>query len=100
MLTSGTVPFSLNTWHSIKLILNGTKIQGVIDGVLVTTFFDSSYSNGMAGLGARGLTNAQFDNFRIDPIDGVNVIPQSQITASATNQAAASRPAGPSTATS
>ena len=61
VLTSGTVPFSLNTWHSMKLILNGTKIQGVIDGVLVTTVFDTSYSNGLAGLGARGFTNVQFE---------------------------------------
>jgi hypothetical protein len=87
VLTSGTVPFSLNSWHSMKLILNGTQIQGVIDGVVVTTFFDTTYSNGMAGLGVRGFTNAQFDNFRIDPIDGINLIPQAQITASATSQA-------------
>jgi hypothetical protein len=86
-LTSGTAPFSLNTWHSLKLILNGTTIQGVIDGVVVTTFLDTSYSNGMAGLGVHGFTNAQFDNFRIDPIDGVNIVPQAQITATATSQA-------------
>ena len=85
-LASGNVPFSLNTWHTLKLILNGSKIQGVIDGVLVANTIDTTYVNGMAGLGSAGWTNAQFDNFRIDPVDGVNIIPQSQMAANATNQ--------------
>lgn len=85
-LASGTVPFSLSTWHTLKLILNGSKIQGVIDGVLVANTVDTTYGNGMAGLGTAGWTNAQFDNFRIDPVDGVNIVPQSQMAANATNQ--------------
>ncbi len=66
VLSSGTIPFSLNTWHTMKLIFNANQIQGVIDNKTVTTVTDTTFSNGMAGVGVSGWINAQFDNFRVD----------------------------------
>jgi len=84
VIASGNVPFSLNTWHNLKLIFNGNQVQVVIDNNTLATVTDNSYSKGMAGLGTQGWTNAQFDNFRIDSLPGAGqIIPQSQMSATA-----------------
>ncbi len=88
VLASGTVPFSLNTWHNLALVFNGSRIQASIDNAVVASVTDENYPNGMAGLGVRDWTNAQFDNFRIDPLPGQGqIVPQSQMTATATSAA-------------
>jgi hypothetical protein len=89
VLASGTVPFSTQTWHTMSLILVGTHIQGVIDGVTVANVNNNAYTNGMAGLGVEDWTVAQFDNFRISSPPGeTQVIPQSQMTATAASEMA------------
>jgi hypothetical protein len=89
VLASGTVSFPIKTWHTMSLILNGAQIQGIIDGVTVANITDNSYTRGMAGVGVKNWTAAQFDNFRVDsPPGGTQIIPQSQMTASADNSAA------------
>ena len=88
VLSNGSVSFPPNSWHTLALIFNGSQIQGLIDGATVTTVSDSSYPNGMVGLGVQNWTNAQFDNFRIDLLPGASpIIPQSQMTATAASQA-------------
>jgi hypothetical protein len=88
VLSSGSASFSANSWHTLTLIFNGSQIQGLIDGALVTTVTDTSFPNGMVGLGVQTWTNVQFDNFRIDLLPGASpIIPQSQMTATATSQA-------------
>jgi hypothetical protein len=89
VLASGAVSFPIKTWHTMSLILNGTQIQGVIDGVTVASITDNSYTHGMAGVGLKDWTAAQFDNFRVDSPPGITqIIPQSQMTAAAGNSAA------------
>jgi hypothetical protein len=88
IISNGAVSFQPNSWHNLSLIFNGSQIQGVIDGATVTTVTDSSYPNGMVGVGVQGWTNAQFDNFRIDLLPGASpIISQSQMTATASSQA-------------
>ncbi len=75
-LASGSVaPIGLNTWHNLKLVINGSTLQVVIDGVTVNTTNNINISHGMAGIGTLGWTTAQFDNFRVDPIGGSTPTP-------------------------
>ncbi|MEO8592797.1 MAG: hypothetical protein ABI759_05720 [Candidatus Solibacter sp.] len=70
-LAYGAVPFGAGTWHNVKMILDGATIRIAIDGITVgSRATDGTYGRGMAGLGVRSWTTAQFDNFRIDPIGG------------------------------
>jgi len=68
-LACGSVPFSAETWHNLKLRFSGTHIMALIDGLLVANARDITYSCGMAGVGA-GWNNAQFDNFIVTPFTG------------------------------
>ncbi len=62
------------TWHTIKLVFNGSNILGVVDGLQVLTATDSHYSMGMAGLMAGGdekaLSTPFYDNILIQQEDG------------------------------
>jgi hypothetical protein len=87
VLASGTTSIAPNTWHTISLILNGTQIQGLIDGVMAASITDSAYANGMAGVGVQSWINAQFDNFQVALLPGTaQTIPQSQMSATATSE--------------
>ncbi len=89
VLAAGTISFPINTWHTMTMILDGSQIQGVIDGVTVASINDTTYTQGMAGLGVRSWSTAQYDNFHIDlPPGGAQTIPQSQMTATATSDMA------------
>ena len=63
-LAFGTVPIPINTWHSLRLAMQGNQVQAWVDNVLVADVIDSSYPWGMVGLGC-GWHGAQFDNFVI-----------------------------------
>jgi len=65
-LASGTVKFSLNTWHTLALKFKGSNIQVSIDGAVVAKVNDTTHKNGMAGVGC-GWNKAQFDNFKVLP---------------------------------
>jgi len=65
-LASGRVPFSVNTWHKLKLRFAGTTIQAFIDERQAAEVTDATYSCGMAGVGC-GWHRAQFDNLSIQP---------------------------------
>jgi len=86
----GAIP--LNTWHAVRLVLDGSQIEAFVDGIPIVSVMDQTYSNGLAGIGVRGFTRAQFDNFSIDlvgpspPLSTVT-IPQTQMIASAASQA-------------
>lgn len=66
---SGTVPFSADTWHNLKLRFSGKKIIAIINGMQVGSARDVKYSSGMAGVGS-GWNNARFDNFTVQPFTG------------------------------
>jgi hypothetical protein len=86
-LASGSVTASPNTWHSLRLVLQSGRVEASIDGLVVANVNEGIYFSGLAGVGTQGWTNAQFDNFRIDPLPGTGtLVPQSQMTAVATSQ--------------
>jgi hypothetical protein len=65
LLASGTADFTTNTWHNLRLAMQGTSLRCYVDHVLVTNVTDFSYSSGMSGLGCGGWYGAQFDNFTL-----------------------------------
>ena len=50
------------TWLTLKLDVNGTKLTGTVDGVVVGTVDDATFSHGMAAIGC-GWHQAYFDDF-------------------------------------
>lgn len=67
ILASGTMPFSLNTWHHIELAFHDEEITATVDGNTVARVKDSRYSHGMAGLG-NDYNYGQYDNFEVRPV--------------------------------
>jgi O-glycosyl hydrolase len=67
VLVSGNVnPLGVGVWHAISLEFHGASITASIDGSTLQAVSDSSYSQGMAGLGVVAYALAQFDNFKVD----------------------------------
>jgi hypothetical protein len=65
-LASGTVAApGTGTWQHLALTLNGTSISAAINGTTVATVTDSTYANGMVGLGTSGYQTDQFDNLSV-----------------------------------
>jgi hypothetical protein len=52
--------------HAVSLEFHGASITARIDGSTLQTVSDSSYSQGMAGLGVVAYALAQFDNVKVD----------------------------------
>jgi hypothetical protein len=69
ILAAGSVPFSANTWHNLKLKFAGANITALINNHRVADVIDIKYKNGMAGVGS-GWNNARFDNFKANPYTG------------------------------
>jgi hypothetical protein len=71
-LASGTLGggFGTNTWHTLKLSMNGTTIAASVDGTQVASVTNSTYSAGQAGLGTATFIGTQFDNLQICAISG------------------------------
>ncbi len=68
-LASGHVAaLGVNHWHHLTLVCEGNALSAQIDGVSVGKATDSSYAHGMVGLGVAGYLNAEFDNFKVDPL--------------------------------
>ena len=65
LLASGTADFGTNTWHNLRLAMQGTSLRCYVENVLVTNLNDYTYSSGMSGLGCGGWYGAQFDNFTL-----------------------------------
>lgn len=67
LLASGTMQgFDASAWHSLKLVLHGTTIRGMIDGRSLAEVKDTSRSNGMPYLASTYDANL-FDNVMIEP---------------------------------
>ncbi len=64
-LASGTVSFSLNTWHTLSLVVARGTVQALIDKKSVASVKDSTYTHGPIGLLASKWIHAQFDNVSI-----------------------------------
>jgi hypothetical protein len=66
-LASGTVSFSLNTWHTLSLSLARGTVQAFINGTRVASISDSTYTTGQIALLVSKWVNAQFDAISIVP---------------------------------
>jgi hypothetical protein len=62
LLVSGTASAPTNTWHNLRLAMQGSSLRCYVDGAMVTNVTDYTYSSGMAAVGC-GWHAAQFDNF-------------------------------------
>jgi O-glycosyl hydrolase len=70
VLASGKVTaLGVGAWHALSLEFQGGSLTARIDGAAVQTVSDSTYSKGMAGLGVVGYAPAQFDNFKVEPVN-------------------------------
>jgi hypothetical protein len=65
-----TTALGLNTWHTVSLTMQGTKLTASLDGSVLGSATDGSYTNGQAGLGVTGYQTDQFDNFALTPGTG------------------------------
>ena len=64
LLAAGAATIPTNTWHGLRLAMQGSSLKCYVDGALVTNVTDSTYASGMAGLGC-GWHGAQFDDFTL-----------------------------------
>jgi hypothetical protein len=70
ILAAGRVSvLGINRWHNLTLNFQGEAITAEIDHITVTTLSDSSLARGMAGLGVVGYIHAEFDNFKVEPLE-------------------------------
>jgi hypothetical protein len=57
VLASGsTTSFGLNTWHTVALQMSGSNLSALIDGKIVGSASDTSYTAGLAGIQAGAFT--------------------------------------------
>ncbi|MDH6120008.1 O-glycosyl hydrolase [Kitasatospora sp. GAS204A] len=68
-LASGTTAKALGTasWHTVSLTMQGTTLSATVDGVVVGSSIDASFTNGQAGLGVTAYQTDQFDDFALTP---------------------------------
>jgi O-glycosyl hydrolase len=69
-----TAAWTVGTWHTLGFSLSGQTLQGSVDGTVLGTATDATWSQGLAGIGvdggATGLGwhHVQFDNLSIAPV--------------------------------
>jgi glycosyl hydrolase family 59/ricin-type beta-trefoil lectin protein/glycosyl hydrolase family 59 (putative galactocerebrosidase) len=74
-LDSGTVTApGLNTWQDLALTFNGDTISAAINGTTVGSVTDSTYSQGMIGLGTSGYQIDQFSDLSVTPVGSVGAV--------------------------
>ncbi|MDH6129241.1 ricin-type beta-trefoil lectin domain protein [Kitasatospora sp. GP82] len=67
-LASGiTKALGTGSWHTVSLTMQGSALTATVDGTVVGSATDTSFTNGQAGLGVTGYQTEQFDNFALAP---------------------------------
>jgi hypothetical protein len=64
-LASGTVTFSLNTWHTLSLTMARGNVQAFINGARVANVNDATYTKGQFAFLVSKWVHAQFDNVSV-----------------------------------
>jgi hypothetical protein len=62
--SGGLAGLTVGKWHTLSLSMQGSTLTASIDGKVVATVTDSSYSSGLAGLESTWDT-VQYDNFQV-----------------------------------
>ncbi|MDE3066924.1 MAG: lamin tail domain-containing protein [Verrucomicrobiota bacterium] len=70
LIASGAATFPTDTWHNLRLAMQGASLRCYVDNVLVTNLTDSTCAGGLAGLGCGGWYGAQFDHFILRRLHG------------------------------
>lgn len=78
---TGVGSFPLNTWHTLALTFIGSYVEASVDGTIVASVDDSTYTHGMIGLGTGWINGqwntAQFDNLSVQAITQLTPAPTS-----------------------
>ena len=74
-LSTGQATLAAGSWHTMKLVFQGTSIKGLLDGTQVFSVTDSKYSKGSVGLGTAAKTTALFDNLIVNTVGGTKPSP-------------------------
>ena len=68
VLTKGVFTGAAKSTHVLRLCLKGSTISAELDGSTLGSVKDTSYRQGMAGIGC-SLNRAVFDDFKVVPVD-------------------------------
>ena len=88
VMTSGTVPFSVGTWHTLVLAFSGNLINGSIDGKqVVKDLADNTFYQGLVGYEVSKWQNAEIQNLSVTllPIKGHHFVHPVAATATSSN---------------
>ena len=62
-----TVPLELGTWHTLKISVNGTQLQGFLDGKLLLEHALTEPVSGKVGVWSKTDSMTEFDDFIVTP---------------------------------
>jgi hypothetical protein len=62
LLAAGAAVIPTDSWHNLRLAMQGASLRCHVDGALVTNLMDYTYASGLAAVGC-GWHGAQFANF-------------------------------------
>src|SRR5262245_7962845 len=65
-----TVPLELGTWHTLKINVNGTQLQGFLDGKLLLEHTLTEPVSGKIGVWSKTDSMTEFDDFIVTPAKG------------------------------
>ena len=85
-LASGTTAIGTGSWHRLSLSFHGSRITASVDGRQLAAVTDTSYVLGQAGLVVGPTQTGQFDNVSVTPTGPQDILPQDEMTATATSQ--------------
>jgi hypothetical protein len=66
-LATGTIPFAVDKWHRMEMVLSDEAIRVLLDGVQLGEVKDTTFRAGMVGLGT-GWNVGDFDNLTVAPL--------------------------------
>ena len=73
VLESGSVPFTLNTWHNLQMSCSDNLISVFYDNSLITQITDNEYPSGHVEIGS-GYNHVRYDNFAIEAINNTTPV--------------------------
>jgi hypothetical protein len=62
-----TVPLELGTWHTLKVSVHGTALQGFLDGKLMLEYTLPAPVSGKIGVWSKTDSMVEFDDFTVTP---------------------------------
>jgi hypothetical protein len=91
VLASKTYSVATGTWYTLKLTVNGSSLQGYVNGALELSATDSSLIAGKIGCTAY-YASAEFDDIRVDDLSGTATPTPSSATLTPTPSSATPTP--------